>query len=677
MVKQNKYLGNYITLVTVVVIAPMVLNYLGVDFSSNGEALHLKDFSGILISSEKLTDELFYALRGAFHHALLEWSSVVLAMTAALMAWLHFRISGDATAPIIGIALFTSGMMDAFHTLAATRLISGTVGNSDLISFTWVISRVFNAAILLVGVGYLLRVQSEKIRLSSTQLLTIAMLIGVLAYGIIVWAALSETLPRTQYPDSWVTRPFDLLPLLLYVPGAFLVWKLYVRKPDILKLFLFLSFIPACVLELHMAFGSSHLFDSHFNIAHLLKIFEYGLPFVGFILYFKEQHESALLLEGALDEAENRFKAIIESAPNAFVLVDSAGVIQLVNPSMLKMFEYEEHEIMGQPVELLLPDDKKHNHKSFRKGFMRAPEIRNMGVGRELYAVSKNGRKFDVEVALAPFELGGQTYVMTEVQDISVRKKLEQENLARASKLQESADKLQETNNQLERFAYICSHDLQEPVRTMQSFAELLQKRLDDKGWDEDPKITKYLHFIIDGSSRARELITDVLKFCRLDVDTESFQDLDLNIVCQELHDSINANLEEKNGHFIWQHETPLPVIYAISGQMRQLFLNLINNGLKFNRSEEPTVWLEVVDEGNQWLVTVSDNGIGIEPEERPMAFEVFKRLHKRSEFPGSGLGLAICKKIIDFHHGDIEIQESRHGGTKFVIHLPKEQPGI
>ena len=291
-----------IYIVVIICILPTALNLFGVDFASAGisatELLHS--------SPENLTDNSFSFLSGALTHVVLEWTAFTTAVFTVILAFSHYSIKRDVVTPIIGIALFCAGTMDAFHTLAAARLIEAVADNTDLIPFTWALCRMFNALIMLVGVGILLN--RGKNTLANAKLIVIVSIsFAIVAYGLIHWSATSTDLPKTMYPDSLITRPFDVVPLVLFIiAGLYVYPKIYNRAPSLFTHALIISAIPEVVVELHMAFGSTALFDNHFNIAHFLKIIAYVVPFIGLCLAYvesyKEQKQTSDLLIDAQKE---------------------------------------------------------------------------------------------------------------------------------------------------------------------------------------------------------------------------------------------------------------------------------------------------------------------------------------------------------------------------------------
>jgi signal transduction histidine kinase/CheY-like chemotaxis protein len=271
--------------VVAICVLPAVLNLAGVDFSTTPVAARLTEPGGQ--SPGEMADAMYRAMSGSFTHTILEWSAFATAIFAVLLALIHFTIKRDVATPIVGVALFCAGAMDAFHALAADRLIDAVADNRDLIPFTWAICRLFNALILLIGVGVLL-LRNGKSKNKTTGLsfvLTTSLAFGAMAYGIIHLCATSSRLPETMFPDSIVTRPWDIAPLVLFLmAGLFVFPRFYRKQPSLFAHSLVISVVPQVATQLHMAFGSAALYDNHFNIAHFLKIVAYSVPLAGLAL---------------------------------------------------------------------------------------------------------------------------------------------------------------------------------------------------------------------------------------------------------------------------------------------------------------------------------------------------------------------------------------------------------
>jgi len=289
--------------VLVICVLPSLLNLLGVDFASPSHTF--KPSAVLNVPQNQAIDAMHYSLSGSFTHTILEWSAFCTAIFTVTLSLIQFYLKGNIVTPIIGVALFFAGCMDAFHTLAADRLIQGVADNNDLIPFTWAICRLFNALIMLCGAGFFLITNPVKSKGGISLVTSASLVFGMIAYGIISLCAHSATLPKTTFPHSIVTRPWDVAPLLLFIfAGLFVFPRLYYKYPSLFSHSLVISIIPQVATQLHMAFGSTSLYDNHFNIAHFLKIIAYIIPFIGlgldYIQTYREEAETARQLRQAV-----------------------------------------------------------------------------------------------------------------------------------------------------------------------------------------------------------------------------------------------------------------------------------------------------------------------------------------------------------------------------------------
>ena len=232
-------------------------------------------------------------------------------------------------------------------------------------------------------------------------------------------------------------------------------------------------------------------------------------------------------------------------------------------------------------------------------------------------------------------------------------------------KMTELVKELARSNKELEQYAYVTSHDLKEPLRMVSSFTQLLEKRYRGK-FDEDAD--EFIEYIIDGSSRMERLLDDILEYSRIKTETETFEQVDLEVIIDEIVHNLKFKIEESK---IKIDHDPLPVVNANRSQMLQLFQNLISNAIKFHSKKTPHIYISAQKQANKYVFTVKDNGIGIDPKYQERIFKIFKRLHTREEYPGTGIGLSITKKIVQYHGGSIWVKSERDKGSEFYFTLP------
>jgi light-regulated signal transduction histidine kinase (bacteriophytochrome) len=260
-----------------------------------------------------------------------------------------------------------------------------------------------------------------------------------------------------------------------------------------------------------------------------------------------------------------------------------------------------------------------------------------------------------IEVGLTPVDTGGRSMVLAVVIDISERKQAEEE--------------LRRSNAELEQFAYVASHDLQEPLRMVASYTELLQRRYEGQ---LDERADKYIRYAVDGAKRMQLLISDLLRFSRLTTQAEPRTETDVEeLVARVVKTSLAAQIRDMDGVV----ETgELPTVHADTRQLEQVFQNLISNGLKFRaEGRSPRVRIDAARRDADWLFTVRDNGIGIEQGYAERVFEMFQRLHPVGRYAGSGIGLTLVKKIVERHGGTVWFESEPGRGTTFYFTLPLE----
>ena len=361
--------------------------------------------------------------------------------------------------------------------------------------------------------------------------------------------------------------------------------------------------------------------------------------------------------------AEELFQRAVESSPSGILMSDESGGIILANAQAAKLFGYWREELIGQVVETLVPEPMRQVHRNHRALYGEAPEARPMGHRRDLACVRKDGSEFMAEIGLTPIQTSSGTQTLIMVVDVSERHEAE-----RAA--QEYTLELQRSNAELEQFAYVASHDLQEPLRMVASYTELLGERYRGK---LDEQAEKYIGYAVDGARRMQGLIRDLLAYARVSSQAKTLQPTDSQTVLRAAVRNLRATIE-KSGAEITCGE--LPVVSADEGQLMQVFQNLIGNACKFRSQKAPRVEVGAQAAGNMWQFSVVDNGIGIDKESGGRLFQMFQRLHTREEYEGTGIGLAIAKRIVERHGGKIWFDSVPGEGTIFHFTIPRAEPG-
>lgn len=357
--------------------------------------------------------------------------------------------------------------------------------------------------------------------------------------------------------------------------------------------------------------------------------------------------------------SEERIRLVVEAAPSGMIMVDHSGKIALVNSQVERLFGYSREELLGQYIEVLVPDAARSKHADYRNEFFAAPKARSMGAGRDLYGLRKDGSQIPVEIGLNPLITEGERFVLASIVDITERKHAEE--LLRAKVLE-----LQRSNDDLQQFAYVCSHDLQEPLRVISNYTRLLAKRYQGK---LDKNADEFIDFTVDAAKRMQELINDLLVYSRVQTKGQAFKETSCSAAVEMALANLKVTIEE-NGARI--HTEPLPTVRGDSSQLIQLFQNLLSNAVKFRSKDAPYIEISAKDIGTSWLFTIQDNGIGFDIRHAERIFVIFQRLHAKETYQGSGIGLAVCKKIVERHGGNISVESVPGKGTSFHFTLPK-----
>ncbi|MFP5039464.1 PAS domain S-box protein [Parasediminibacterium sp. JCM 36343] len=374
--------------------------------------------------------------------------------------------------------------------------------------------------------------------------------------------------------------------------------------------------------------------------------------------------ESREIMQQSLNELSYQRFAIDQHAVVA--VTDTKGTIVYANDKFAQISKYTKEELMGQNHRILKSG---HHPKTFYEDMYRTIASGKVWKG-EFCNRAKDGSIYWVDSTIVPFidKITGKVISYISIRtDITDRKNHEMALQHLSDQNKKKTDELAIINKELEQFAYITSHDLQEPLRMVSSFLQLLEKKyhnqLDEKG-------RQYIHFAVDGATRMKRLIMDLLEYSRAGTVKEVFVKVNTQQVVEDLKQDFGSMISEKNGHII---AGSLPVINGSLTQLRQLFQNLVGNALKYQKPDNaPTISIAAEESNTHWTFSVKDNGIGIEPAFFNKIFVIFQRLHNRDEYSGTGIGLAICKKIVENHHGAIWVESVMGEGSCFYFTIPK-----
>src|ERR1700676_3110529 len=364
--------------------------------------------------------------------------------------------------------------------------------------------------------------------------------------------------------------------------------------------------------------------------------------------------------EKHLAQMEGRYRGLLEAAPDAMVVVNQAGEIVLLNVQAEKQFGYHRGELVGQKVKNIIPEG--FAERLLADGTRTAAEAlaQQIGTGIELTGRRKDGSDFPIEIMLSPLESAEGILVTAAIRDISVRKRSEEH-------LVKTVGELKRSNDELEQFAYVASHDLQEPLRMVASYTQLLAKRYKGR---LDSDADEFIAYAVDGSNRMQGLIKDLLTYSRAGTNGKVLHEVSAENALKEALANLRATIAQSTA--VVTHEARR-AIRTDETQLTQVFQNLVGNAIKYHGTEVPQVHVPATKNGgNEWTFSVRDNGLGIDPQYFERIFILFQRLHGRDEFEGTGIGLAICKKILERLGGRIWVESQPEKGSTFYFALPE-----
>jgi PAS domain S-box-containing protein len=477
-------------------------------------------------------------------------------------------------------------------------------------------------------------------------------------------------------------------------------------------------------------------------------------------------------------DADGWFRPVVEAAPNAMILIDRERRIVLVNRAAEVLFGYGREELVGQAVEILVPERVAAAHPALVDNFHASPRARAMGAGRDLHGRRKDGSEVPIEIGLNPIETTEGRFTLAAIIDISERKRAEAVHVRLAAIVESSDDaivsmspdgvitswnhgaeqlfgyspgeavgasvlmlvpgrlqasesevlprapgdlrmnhfetvrlrkdgtevdvsvrrspirssagvvlgessiirdiseskrrsvELQRSNEELEQFAYVASHDLQEPLRMVANYTELLARRYQGQ---LDERADKYIHFAADGARRMQRLVADLLAYSRVGSQGRPLVATSSHKIMRRVLHGLQQLVRDTGATVDFE---ALPTVMADEGQLHQLLQNLVSNAIKFRAEAPPHIVVRAVADGPRWTFSVADNGIGLEMRFAERIFQMFQRLHELGRHEGSGIGLAICKRIVERHGGRIWVASCPGAGSTFYFTLASEAKG-
>jgi len=361
------------------------------------------------------------------------------------------------------------------------------------------------------------------------------------------------------------------------------------------------------------------------------------------------QNEELRHSQVELGKLHEKYYDLYNSAPVGYFTLDATSAVTELNSTGAELLGFDKNDLIKTLFRWYITPNYSEKFLNYLKQAIQTGAKQVFDVG----LIRKNGIIFYAHVEMMP-QFNPETTFKMAVVDITQRKKLE--------------DDLKRSNNELQQFAYVASHDLQEPLRTIASFTQLLARRYEGK---LDSDADEFIGYIVDASIRMKQQIEDLLEFSRVMTNGSNFEKINLEQTVKQIISSLGVLIKENDAEITYN---PLPEIYADSRQIARLFQNLINNSIKFKKPDEPPkihISVEKDEKTNEYVFSISDNGIGIDPKYQDRIFTIFQRLHTIEEYQGTGIGLAVARKIVERHGGHIWVESELEKGATFYFTLP------
>ena len=654
--RTNKYGINYPYFCATILICsiPFLLHLFGFDSHLNNSFVNLSNINIINELGEQ--ENLSPLLKGKFIHTIIVSFSITIAFVITVLSFIDYIIKKNVSTPIVGIALFCSGMLDFVHIISSNQIIHYELNNIDISSFTWLFSRVFHALILILGVGiFLLQGKESFIEEYKSEKYFVGF-IGFIFFLLSINAVLIVTdksleIPTMVYPNSIIAHPFDLIPLILYIiAGIYVFPKYYQLNKTIFSQTLILSLIPSIIAQLHMVFGSKDIYDYNFFAAQILKSISYLVPFIGLAINYIETYKKEIEISEELDvqlkskqKIEDTLKGVLDSSLNGIMSIapiknELDEVIDfrwtMINNRAEIDMEFSYDQLIGNRFYNVLPNGH-YLFEKYKKAYL-------TGIP-EKFEIFSEHRKQYYEISVAKF---ADEVAVTFI-DIT-NEKLGQDALLNYQRIQATS-----------KFARLMTHEIRNPLTNILLSVEQLKSEFQD---NIDSKI--YLDILQRNTLRINELISEVMNASKM---------TDLNIkeiAAKELIEQCIIQVEDRlklQEVELVIHIRDEVILKVDIEKMKIAISNIILNAIEAMFEIKAILKIEAYKIADNYYLEITDNGVGISSENQQKLFEPFYT----NKSKGFGIGLTASQTIIFNHNGKINVKSTVGVGTTFIISLP------
>jgi PAS domain S-box-containing protein len=381
-----------------------------------------------------------------------------------------------------------------------------------------------------------------------------------------------------------------------------------------------------------------------------------SLRFIQFII--RMTLEQTKLLR-AVRGSERKLASVLDTAVEGIVIINQEGIISLINHAVTRLFGFSEKELVGKPITRIIPNTVAEHHQKYIENYLETGEQRVIGIGRECTGCRKDGSEFPIYLSVSEIKENGKSLFTGMVRDITQQKQAEE-------KLTRQKEKLERSNTELDQFAQMVSHDLKSPLHVIHGVLQLIQVKLSSK---LDIKVRQLLENALDTVLRMDNMITQLLELSRTGDMKHHFRELNVQHIVEIALKNLGDAVESNEATIRYDS---LPYIIADELQLTRVFQNLLSNALKYRSNKAPQISIRAEKQPDQWLFSVSDNGVGISEQDQRDLFTMFKRSNTTKHISGSGIGLAACRRIIErVFQGKIWVKSDVGSGSTFYFTIP------